>query len=100
MNAANSLGARPGEGGMSTDTVPGNIQPHRRPVDFGGTQKNAGMFSTDSDELAAHGLTHDVDGKGSSTHVSIVTAEGVHPSELGSRLAKTKPLWKRVSPCG
>jgi RHS repeat-associated protein len=95
QNAANSLGTRPGEGGMSTNTDPAAIQPHRKPADFGGTQKDSGMFVISPEELAKHGLVpvndHD-------THVSIQTAPGVPPEELPDRLAATRDSWKEVSP--
>ncbi len=94
-NAANSLGTRPAEGGMSTALDPMAIQPHRRPEDFGGTQKNAAMFKIDSDKLAAHGLQHTND---HDSHVSITTAPGVDPKELDERLAKSKGDWEEVKP--
>ena len=93
-NAANSLGVRPGEIGMSTDTNPGNIQPHRKPPGYGGTNTNCDMYSIESDDLEEYGLRHTPDGKDGSTHVSIKTALGVPESEIGGRLAKTQSKWK------
>ena len=79
-NAANSLGVRPDETGMSTSLDPAEIQPHRRPPDFGGTQgrrndpDSAGMFAIDTEVLAQHGLIFDNDHDG---HVNITTAPGI-----------------------
>jgi hypothetical protein len=92
-NAANSLGVRPGEAGMSTDIAPKNIQPHRRPPEFRGTQKNSAMYSIDTKHLDKYGLEAVKDGD---THVSIQTKKGVDPSELGDRLGKSQGDWKKV----
>ncbi len=93
MNAANSLGVRPGEAGMSTSITPESIQPHRRPSEFGGTQKNSAMYSIDTKHLDKYGLEAIKDGD---THVSIQTKKGVPPNELGDRLAKSQSDWKKV----
>jgi RHS repeat-associated protein len=97
-NAANSLGVRPGETGMSTDIHPDNILPHRKPSSFGGAQKGGAMYSwamysLDTAVLGQHDLVAIKDGK---THVSIITRKGIDPEELGKRLAKTKGYWNEV----
>lgn len=93
LNAANSLGVRPGEATLSTDIAPENIQPHRKPPDFGGSQKNSAMYSINTNVLDQYGLKAIKDGD---THVSIVTKEGIDPSELGDRLARTQSHWQKV----
>jgi RHS repeat-associated protein len=103
QNAANSLGVRPREEGMSTSLDPSGIQEHRRPPEFGGRQgqnpstapHGAGMYAIDSDVLAQHGLTHVND---HDTHVAIQTAPGVPPDELPARLAATRDHWEEVTP--
>lgn len=96
-NAADSLGVRPGEEGMSTNTDTAAIQEHRKPEAHGGSKSDekTAMYVIDSDDLAAHGLVHDPD---HDSHVSIKTAPGEDPSTLGERLAATKELWKPVTP--
>ena len=47
----------------------------------------------DTRVLDQYGLKAVKDG---STHVSIVTKDGIDPSELGDRLAKTQKDWKKV----
>ena len=100
-NAANSLGVRPGESGMSTSLDPAEIQEHRRPRAFGGTQgprndpDQAGMFAIDTEVLAQHGLVADND---HDSHVNITTAPGIDPAELPERLAATREHWEQVTP--
>jgi RHS repeat-associated protein len=93
LNPANSLGVRPEEVGMSTNTNVDNIQTHRKPPEFGGKQKGSALYKIDTDVLDKHGLeavyTHD-------THWEIRTKQGVDPSELGDRLAKTNGAWTKV----
>jgi len=95
INPANSLGIRPGEPGMSANSNPTAIDLHRKPQNFGGDQKNAGMFTINTDDLAVHGLVaindHD-------THFSIRTAEGVPYEQLPERLAQTRDKWQEVTP--
>ncbi|GAB6962920.1 RHS repeat domain-containing protein [Prevotella fusca] len=63
-NTADKLGVRPNvdikvvdgkvypnSGGMSVNTSITNIPPHRKPIEFGGTQKGSSMFQIDSDNL-------------------------------------------------
>ena len=92
-NAANSLGVRPGEAGMSTSITTEGIQPHRKSPEFGGTRVQSKMYSIDTDVLDKYGLEAIKDGD---THVSIKTKEGVNPDELGDRLAETEKEWKHV----
>ncbi|RIY35241.1 hypothetical protein CKY20_11060 [Capnocytophaga canis] len=92
-NAANSLGVRIGESGMSTSTTIKDIQPHRKSPDFGGTRKSSTMYSLDTDVLDKYGLIAIKDGD---THVSIKVKEGISQNELGKRLAETQSEWKKV----
>lgn len=95
QNAANSLGIRPDEAAMSSATTSTGMPPHRRPPEFGGTQRNSAMYSIHTDDLDKHGLEAVKDGD---THVSIRTKEGIDPNELGERLARTQGDWKKVCP--
>jgi uncharacterized protein RhaS with RHS repeats len=90
MNAANSLGVRPGEMAMSTSTTVGGLPYHRTPQGSGG---KLDLYKIDTDVLDKYGLKAVKDGD---THVSIITKEGVASSELGDRLAKTKGEWVKV----
>jgi RHS repeat-associated protein len=94
LNAANSLGVRLGESGMSTSISVESLPPHRKPTSIGGPLKNAEVFSIDTSVLDKYGLRAVKDGN---THVSIVTKKGIDPSELGERLGQTKNAWKKVS---
>jgi RHS repeat-associated protein len=86
-NAANSLGVRPDEKGMSMSTTVEGIQPHRKPPEFGGTQKNSALYKIDTEVLDKYGLKAVKDGE---THVSIMVKNGINPDELGERLGKAK----------
>ena len=92
-NAANSLGVRPREQGMSTNIDPNNIQSHRKPESYGGTLKDSDMFSIDSEVLSQYGLQAVDDGT-SLGHHSIETMDGVNSQELGDRLAQTEEHWE------
>ena len=94
LNPANSLGIRPGkELGMSTNTKIENIAEHRKPIIFGGKNKNSVMYVIDSDVLDKYGLeaVNDHD-----THYEIRTKKGIPESELPERLAKTQKEWRKV----
>ena len=92
-NAANSLGIRTGELGMSTSTTTKSIQEHRKPPAFDGTRKSSTMYFIDTDVLDKYGLVAIKDGE---THVSIKVKEGIPQEELGERLAKTQSEWKKA----
>jgi RHS repeat-associated protein len=96
LNAAKSLGIRPGEAGMSTGIDPHGLQPHRKPPEFGGSFKKGTMFGIDTSALDKYGLEAIKDGD---NHVSIKTKKGVDPSELGDRLSQTKDDWVKKA-CG
>jgi RHS repeat-associated protein len=110
QNAADSLGIRPTEEGMSTNVDPADLakkQPQRAPPEFGGTQGltasgnkkfDAGMFAIDEETLAKNGLRldpNDMDGN----HRTVIPAEpGCSREEFERRLAASRDDWKEVNP--
>ena len=93
INPANSLGIRPNESGMSTNSKIENILPHRKSPEFGGTNKKSTMYVIDSDVLDKYGLIAIND---TGTHYEIRTKKEIPASELPERLAKTQKEWKKV----
>ncbi|NHC05082.1 hypothetical protein G9F31_15230 [Acinetobacter sp. 187] len=94
-NAANSLGVRPSEAGMSGATSIDSLPSHRKPVQDGGTMKGAKTFSIDTDELNKNGLKAVNDHK---DHISIERKDAnMNQSEFEKALADTKDKWV---PCG
>jgi RHS repeat-associated protein len=101
-NAADSIGLRPEEAGMSSGADPSRLPENRRPPEFDGTQRkkqgDAGMFGIDEDALAKNGLRldpNDMDGN----HRTIIPVEPDCPrDEFERRLAATRDDWKEMTP--
>ena len=93
-NAANSLGIRADEAGMSGSVSPKELPPHRRPSDFGGTQSNAKVFSIDTATLESADLKAVNDHGG---HISIEPRNpGASRGAFIEALESTKNKW---TPC-
>jgi hypothetical protein len=85
--------------GMSANTDPYGMPPHRRPEAFDGTQDKkapASMFGIDEDDLKKQGLQFEPDPD--DTHGVIKPIKDMTPEEYDAALAATKPDWKPVSP--